>query len=83
MFRARDLSLSNARIVLGAIPARLSLAAKIRFPETETGFLETGSKAPLIEQEDRASGAASTTRQAGRSVDWFLYHEVVGLQWQL
>jgi uncharacterized protein with GYD domain len=32
-FRARDLSLSNAKFVLGAIRARLSLPAKIRFPE--------------------------------------------------
>jgi hypothetical protein len=31
------LSPSNAEFALGATPARLSLPAKIRFPETETG----------------------------------------------
>jgi hypothetical protein len=35
--RVSDLSPANAKRVFGAIPARLSLPAKTRFPEIETG----------------------------------------------
>lgn len=44
----RVMCLLQIQACVGAIPARLSLPAKIRFPETETGFLETGSKSPLL-----------------------------------
>ena len=58
-------------------------AGKNPFPGNRDWFFGDWFEIAAIEREARASGAAATTRQAGRSIEWFLYRGVIGLQWQL